>query len=84
MIAKGILVTLVAIALGAAGCVNPYCGARGEPCCGDGLCAGTLSCHAGNTCQSCNVIDGPCCSDLSCDNGLRCTFGSAADLVCVP
>lgn len=68
-----------------AGCANPYCGARGEPCCASaaGACAPTLSCHAG-VCERCDTEFDFCCADHTCEGGLVCSRGLTRELCHVP
>lgn len=67
-------VVALALALGTFGCANPYCGASGEPCCGN-ECAPGLACAAG-VCTTCGVELGPCCAGaVACETGLACTTG---------
>ncbi|MFO0683828.1 MAG: hypothetical protein U0234_17355 [Sandaracinus sp.] len=62
------------LALAALGCANPYCGASGEPCCGN-ECAHGLACAAG-VCGPCGHELEPCCATgAACGGGLTCTTG---------
>lgn len=74
---KTSLAALVLAALSlVAGCANPYCGARGEPCCGDAVdrCAPGLTCRSG-VCDSCDEEGELCCTDGACEGPYVCSQG---------